>query len=130
MSKENRRGEPPKKEIVLDDELDKKKNVDIVEEGEKKKQEEQKNEEDNFAEDSDEETVMYEKRCSLEFRKPGQGNHWQSMGTEKIQIVYDDEMNCCRVYFSDENGKSLFGNLITDKIKMKVNINKPILNFL
>lgn len=120
MSEEIHRGEPPKKEIGLNNELDKKENVGIAEEGEKGLEQGEKKLEEEEEEDS-EETVMFEKRCSLEFREPGSGNHWQSMGTEKIKIVYDDEMLCCRVYFSDENDKSLFGNLITTKIKLKVN---------
>ncbi len=65
--------------------------------------------------------VKIEKLCSLGFRKPGSSIEWHLFGTEKIQIVYDDDMLCCRAHFTDQNGKCLFGNVIDDKIKLKVN---------
>ncbi len=72
------------------------------------------------------ETVMFETLCSLEFRKPGSSNEWQFVGTEKMKIVYDDEMLCCRVHFADQNDhhKWLFGNVIDEKIKLEVNYPK------
>lgn len=92
MSKENRHGEPT---------------------GEKRAK--------NDEEDS-EVTVMFKNPCTLQWAKPPSNSNWILLGTEKIKILYDDEMLTCRVHFSDENDQCLFGNLIDDEIKLKVNL--------
>jgi len=98
MSEENRHGAPPKEAKTPS-----------------------KQREESDGEDS-EETVMFEKRCTLGWLPPGSANiNWHLFGTEKIKIVYDDEILCCRVHFADQNGKWLFGNVIDERIKLKVN---------
>ena len=87
------------------------------EEDEETAEEDQEEEEDY---EDVEESVMFEKRCTLSSLEGGSEKSWTLLGTGNLKIVYDDEMLCARIVVEDGNEQLLCDNVIAIETELKV----------
>lgn len=91
-------------------------------------EEDEGEEEETVDEDQDEEeyedveeSIMFEKRCTLSSLEGGQADKkWVLLGTGNLKIVYDDEMLCARIVVEDGNEILLCDNVIAIETELKV----------
>lgn len=85
-------------------------------------------EEETVDEDQDEEeyedveeSIMFEKRCTLSSLEGGHADKkWVLLGTGNLKIVYDDEMLCARIVVENGNEILLCDNVIAIETELKV----------
>ena len=87
------------------------------EEDEETAEEDQEEEEDY---EDVEESIMFEKRCTLSSLEGGSEKSWTLLGTGNLKIVYDDEMLCARIVVEDGNEQLLCDNVIAIETELKV----------
>lgn len=93
------------------------------EEGEYEEEDEETAEEDPEEEEEYEdveESIMFEKRCTLSSLEGGAEKSWTLLGTGNLKIVYDDEMLCARIVVEDVNEQLLCDNVIAIETQLKV----------
>jgi E3 SUMO-protein ligase RanBP2 len=96
---------------------------DAEEEEEEEGEDEETVEEDQDEEEYEdvEESIMFEKRCTLSSLEGGQTDKkWVLLGTGNLKIVYDDEMLCARIVVEDGNEQLLCDNVIAIETELKV----------
>lgn len=83
--------------------------------------EDQEDEQDEEDYEDVEESIMFEKRCTLSSLE-GEGSEktWVLLGTGNLKIVYDDEMLCARIVVEDVNEQLLCDNVIAIETELKV----------
>lgn len=89
------------------------------EDGEHYEEDEDDQDEEEEYEDV-EESIMFEKRCTLSFLGGGAEKTWMLLGTGTLKIVYDDEMLCARIVVEDGNETLLCDNVIAIETQLKV----------
>jgi len=95
---------------------------EVEQEDQEEEEDEEGGEEEEEYEDV-EETVMFEKRCTLSYLEGiTTDKTWVLLGTGNIKIVYDDEMLCCRITVQDGNQQYLCDNVIAIETELKVNL--------
>lgn len=82
-------------------------------------EEENENEEDQDEEEYEdiEESIMFEKRCTLSYLETGA---WKLLGTGNLKIVYDDEMLCAKIVVENGDEELLCDNVIAIETQLKV----------
>lgn len=90
--------------------------VDEVEEEEAEDEEDQNEEEYEDVEES----IMFEKRCTLSFLEGGAEKTWMLLGTGNMKIVYDEEMLCGRIVVENVDDQLLCDNVIAIETQLKV----------
>ena len=90
------------------------------EEGEVDEEDEEQDEEEEY--EDVEESIMFEKRCTLSYLEGGTEKTWMLLGTGNLKIVYDDEMLCARIVVEDGNEQLLCDNVIAIETQLKVDI--------
>ena len=88
------------------------------EEGEHGEEEEEDQDEEEY--EDVEESIMFEKRCTLSYLEGGADKSWMLLGTGTLKIVYDDEMLCARIVVEDGNEAVLCDNVIAIETQLKV----------
>lgn len=94
-----------------------------VEEEEEEGEDEETVEEDQDEEEYEdvEETIMFEKRCTLSSLEGGNADKkWVLLGTGNLKIVYDDDMLCAKIVVEDGNEQVLCDNVIAIETELKV----------